>query len=165
MKTKHEDNAAIFAAGCFWGVQAVFDQIDGITKTVVGYTGGHTENPTYHPVCTGTTGHAEAIYILFNTETLSYQQLIDTFFANHNPTTRNQQGPDKGSQYRSAIFYINPEQQNTAEQSIIRLTRNKVFDKPIVTTLEIAGTFYPAEDYHQQYYKKHNVQCQISKPK
>ena len=153
------DNTAIFAAGCFWGVQAVFDNVRGVTHTVVGYTGGNTASPTYEEVCSGSTGHAEAILIEFNPDMVTYKVLLDILFSNHNPTTPNQQGPDIGSQYRSSIFVVNAQQRETATNTILELSHNQSFQSPIVTTIEIAGTFYPAESYHQQYYKKHNIQC------
>lgn len=159
--TTHRTERALFAAGCFWGVQAVFDQIDGVTTTIVGYAGGTTIDPQYQEVCSGNTGHAEAILIEYNCQQITYQQLLDVFFANHNPTTLNQQGPDRGTQYRSAIFYYNDEQKNTAAKTISELNRTGAFDTIIVTTLEKAETFYPAEDYHQKYYQKHAVSCQV----
>lgn len=148
MKTKE----AIFAAGCFWGVQAYFDQVPGVTETVVGYTGGHTENPTYEEVCTHTTGHAEAVEITFDPEEVSYETLIRQFFRMHDPTQLNRQGPDIGDSYRTAIFYLNDEQKEIAER--IKKEVQAEFDKPIVTEITKAGKFYRAEEYHQKFTEK-----------
>lgn len=140
---------AIFAAGCFWGVQFYFDQVPGVTDSVVGYTGGHTENPTYEEVCTHTTGHAEAVEIEFDPQELSYETLVRQFFRMHDPTQLNRQGPDVGDSYRSAIFYIDDVQKAIAEQirDEIQLTHN---DR-VVTQIEPATEFYPAENYHQKF--------------
>ena len=143
---------ATFAAGCFWGVEQTFHQTPGVTKTTVGYTGGTMHNPTYHDVCTGKTGHAEAVEVIFDPAIITYQQLLEVFFDCHNPTTLNRQGPDIGSQYRSAIFYHSAEQQQlaqTAKQELQKTLPN------IVTEIVPATTFYPAEEYHQLYFKKH----------
>jgi methionine-S-sulfoxide reductase len=140
---------AIFAAGCFWGVQFYFDQVSGVTKTTVGYTGGHTKNPTYEEVCTHTTGHAEAVLVEFDSAKVSYEILVKQFFRMHDPTQLNRQGPDVGDSYRSAIFYFSDEQKTTAEK--VKATVQPTFDKPIVTQIEKAGEFYRAEDYHQKY--------------
>lgn len=147
---------AIFAAGCFWGVQAAFDTLPGVLTTVVGYTGGYIENPTYKQVCSGTTGHAEAVRIDFDNRIISYESLLDTFFNIHDPTTLNRQGADIGSQYRSAIFYLDETQKKSAEQTIKALNQNKCFDKKVVTEIVPAGLFYPAESYHQKYIEKQN---------
>lgn len=145
---------ATFAAGCFWGVEEAFRQTQGVTGTAVGYMGGATENPTYQDVCTDTTGHAEVVQVEFNPAEVSYAQLLDLFWTTHNPTTPNRQGPDVGSQYRSAIFYHTGEQQQQAEQSKQSQDASGRFGRPIVTEITAAGTFYRAEEYHQQYLAK-----------
>lgn len=150
---------AIFAAGCFWGIQAVFDTVPGVVSTTVGYTGGKTENPGYREVCNGDTGHAEAVKILYDADFISYEQLLDIFFANHNPTTLNRQGPDIGDQYRSAIFYLTPEQRQEALNKIEELNQSKAYPSPIVTQVVPASEFYPAEQYHQKYFAKQGRSC------
>ncbi len=156
----HKQNKAIFAAGCFWGVQDYFDQIPGVVETVVGYTGGHVQNPTYEQVCTHKTGHAEAIQVVFDAEKVSFETLVRQFFRMHNPTQLNRQGPDIGDSYRSAIFYISDEQKNIAEKIKDELAPN--FDKPIVTELTEASEFYKAEEYHQKYTEKTGIgMCHI----
>lgn len=140
---------AIFAAGCFWGVQFYFDQVPGVTTTSVGYTGGQTENPTYEQVCTHTTGHAEAVLLDFDPEQVSYETLCRQFFRMHDPTQLNRQGPDVGDSYRSAIFYFDDEQKKIAEA--VKAELAGTYKKPIVTQIEPAAKFYPAEDYHQKY--------------
>lgn len=140
---------AIFAAGCFWGVQFYFDQLDGVTKTTVGYTGGHTENPSYEDVCTHTTGHAEAVQLEFDPEKVSYETLVKQFLYMHDPTQVGGQGPDIGDSYRSAIFYID-DSQHEITQKIISESQSH-YDEPIATELTKAGPFYPAEDYHQKF--------------
>lgn len=140
---------ALFAAGCFWGVQYYFDQVPGVLETTVGYTGGHTKNPTYEEVCTHTTGHAEAVLIAFDAKQVSYETLCRQFFRMHDPTQLNRQGPDIGDSYRTAIFYFNDAQRKTAEQ--IKAASQPDFNEPIVTQIEQAGPFYEAEDYHQKY--------------
>jgi peptide methionine sulfoxide reductase msrA/msrB len=140
---------AIVAAGCFWGVQYYFDQVPGVTKTIVGYTGGHTERPSYEEVCTHTTGHAEAVQIEFDPEQVSYETLVQHFFRMHDPTQLNRQGPDVGDNYRSAIFYLNDDQKKVAEK--IRDEVQKDSEKPIVTQITAASPFYEAEAYHQKY--------------
>lgn len=146
---------ATFAAGCFWGVQLEFDRLPGVEQTIVGYTGGHTANPTYQEVCTGTTGHAEVVEITFDPSEVSFLSLLEIFWSKHNPTTLNRQGPDVGSQYRSAIFVHTPEQQRLAENS--RQKAQARFMQPIVTEITAASTFYPAEEYHQHYLKKRGI--------
>jgi peptide-methionine (S)-S-oxide reductase len=143
---------AIFAAGCFWGVQYYFDQVPGVIKTTVGYTGGHTENPTYEEVCTHTTGHAEAVLIEFDPEQVSYEVLLKQFFRMHDPTQLNRQGPDVGDSYRTAIFYFDDKQKIAAEAAKTEAGKN--FDQPVVTEITKAGPFYKAEDYHQKYTEK-----------
>lgn len=140
---------AIFAAGCFWGVQYYFDQVPGVTETVVGYTGGHTEKPSYEDVCSHTTGHAEAIKITFDPSIVSYETLLKQFFRMHDPTQLNRQGPDVGDSYRSAIFYTNEEQKDKAENA--KKSAQASFEDPIVTEITKASEFWPAEDYHQKF--------------
>ncbi len=143
---------AIFAGGCFWGVEHHFDQVPGVISARSGYTGGTTANPTYKEVCTGATGHAEAVEVLFNPRKVSYAQLARLFFEIHDPTQRNRQGPDVGTQYRSAVFYTSDEQREAAE-GLISVLSARGYD--VATQLEPAGEFYPAEDYHQDYFAKH----------
>lgn len=145
---------ATFAAGCFWGVEETFRHIKGVTSTTVGYTGGTKENPSYKDVCTGTTGHAEAVEVEFDPAQVSYRELVAAFFQNHNPTTLNRQGPDVGAQYRSAIFYHDAEQEAEARESIAALEKARIFNRPIVTEVKPAAPFYRAEEYHQQYLAK-----------
>ena len=145
---------AIFAAGCFWGVQTAFDSVDGVYSTQVGYTGGTLINPTYQQVSLGNSGHAEAVEVTYDSEKISYEELLDIFFKTHNPTTRNRQGPDIGRQYRSAIFYLNEAQKQAAVNKIMELNRSGRYKSPIVTEISAAKTFYPAEEYHQNYLKK-----------
>ena len=150
---------AIFAAGCFWGVQAAFDKINGVIKTTVGYTGGNFKNPSYQDVCSHKTGHAEAILIEFNPEIVSYGKLLEIFWKIHDPTTLNRQGLDIGNQYRSAVFYFNEKQKELAIKS--KEKENKKYKNKIVTEITKASKFYPAEDYHQKYYLTHKVVCHI----
>lgn len=148
---------ATFGAGCFWGVEAAFRQISGVTGTAVGYEGGIMENPTYEDVCTDRTGHAEVVQVEFDPEKVSYDQLLNVFWENHNPTTRNRQGPDIGTQYRSVIFYHSPEQKKAAELSRDALEKSGKWKSPIVTEILPAQTFYRAEEYHQQYLEKRGL--------
>lgn len=153
---------ATFGAGCFWGVEALFRQIDGVKDAAVGYAGGKTENPTYEDVCSDTTGHAEVVEVTFDPAEVSYEALLDLFWRNHDPTTRNRQGPDVGSQYRSVVFYHSPEQKLAAEAKLAELENSGRFHRPIVTQIEPAPTFYRAEEYHQQYLAKHGrTHCAI----
>ena len=145
---------AIFAAGCFWGVQLAFDNTPGVVSTEAGYVGGSVEISSYRQVSTGQTGHAEAFEVSFDSDKISYPELLDIFFKIHNPTTQNRQGPDIGTQYRSAIFYLTPEQKQQAEAKIAELERQKTFPAPVVTEIAPAGTFWPAEEYHQKYLQK-----------
>jgi peptide-methionine (S)-S-oxide reductase len=144
---------ATFAGGCFWCQEAVFQPLKGVEQVVSGYLGGRMPNPSYEAVCSGMTGHAEAIQLRFDPEQISYRELLELFFAFHDPTTLNRQGPDEGTQYRSAIFYHSPEQQAEAERMIRELAAAQTFDAPIVTQVVPAETFYPAEQYHQDYYR------------
>ncbi|HTA29809.1 MAG TPA: bifunctional methionine sulfoxide reductase B/A protein [Candidatus Cybelea sp.] len=146
---------AILAGGCFWGMEEIIRKIPGVVKTAVGYSGGNTKDPTYEDVCTGTTGHAEAIQVVFDPARLSYEALLDYFFRMHDPTTLNQQHNDIGTQYRSAIFYASEEQKEAAERVKARWAKSGKFDGPITTEITAATTFYPAEDYHQKYLVKH----------
>ncbi len=144
---------ATFAAGCFWGVEAAFREIEGVVDTGVGYTGGRTADPTYEQVCSGTTGHAEAVEVLFDPQRVSYDQLLSTFWSIHDPTTRDRQGWDIGNQYRSAIYVADAEQERLATTS--RDAHQASQTTPIVTEIDPAATFYRAEDYHQRYFEKH----------
>ena len=148
---------ATFAAGCFWGVEDAFRQVKGVTSTTVGYTGGHTKNPTYKEVCTNQTGHAEVVEVEFNPSEVSYRELLAVFFQSHDPTTLDRQGPDIGTQYRSAIFSHGPEQEAAARDAKAALEKAGVFKRSIVTEIVPAPGFYRAEDYHQQYFEKHGM--------
>ena len=148
---------ATFAAGCFWGVEASFRQIPGVTSTRVGYTGGDFKNPTYKDVCNDRTGHAEAVEVEYDSERVPYEQLLNVFWENHDPTQLNRQGPDFGSQYRSAIFFHTPEQEQAAQESKSKVEKSGQFSRPIVTQIVPAVTFYEAEDYHQQYLEKRGL--------
>ena len=154
-------NKAIFAAGCFWCIQEIYDAMDGVTKTTVGYIGGNTQSPTYEDVCTGDTNHAEAIEIEYDETIIKFETLLNTFWEIHDPTTLNRQGPDVGTQYRSAIFYTNEEQRTKSEESKKNLNINK-FNGKIVTEITKATTFYPAEEYHQHYNLKMKKKYGIS---
>ncbi|WP_417794303.1 peptide-methionine (S)-S-oxide reductase MsrA [Terasakiella pusilla] len=149
-----EYHKATFAAGCFWGVEARFRDQTGVEDAEVGYTAGHKKDPTYREVCTDTTGHAEAVQLVYDPERISYEDLLEVFFNLHDPTTLNRQGPDVGSQYRSGIYYHTDAQQKLAEEAIKSLTERHVFGAPIVTEVLPATTFYRAEEYHQQYFEK-----------
>ena len=148
---------AMFGAGCFWGVEATFRNIKGVTSAAVGYAGGKTKNPTYEEVCRDDTGHAEVVEVEFDPGKVSYNQLLDVFWSNHDSTTLNRQGPDVGTQYRSAIFYYSAEQQAAAEESKAALDQSGRFSRPIVTLIEPAPAFYRAEDYHQRYLEKRGM--------
>lgn len=145
---------ATFGAGCFWGVEEIYRALPGVVNTLVGYEGGNRENPTYENVCSDATGHAEVVQVEYDPEQISYEQLLQVFWDNHNPTTMNRQGPDVGSQYRSVIFFNSPEQQKTAEASAAALAASGKWKQPIVTQIVPAMPFYKAEEYHQQYLKK-----------
>jgi peptide-methionine (S)-S-oxide reductase len=150
---------ATFAAGCFWGVEARFAAIPGVVDAVVGYTGGTTADPTYEDVCSGTTGHAEAVRLQYDPDVVSYEQLVEAFFAMHDPTTEDRQGPDVGSQYRSVIFFHTPQQEATARTVALRLAQSGAYDDPIVTEIVPAGAFWRAEEYHQDYYGPQDVEA------
>jgi len=153
---------ATFAAGCFWGVEATFRQLPGVISTRVGYTGGQTANPSYKDVCTDRTGHAEAVEVEYDPAKLSYDKLLEVFWENHDPTQLNRQGPDWGTQYRSAIFFHTPEQEAAAKASKERLEKSRRFSKSIVTQIVPAVEFFEAEDYHQQYLEKKGLaSCHI----
>jgi methionine-S-sulfoxide reductase len=145
---------AIFAAGCFWGVEEYFSRVKGVIKSESGYTGGNKKNPSYEEVCTGKTGHAESVRVIFDPKVVSYEKLIQHFWEIHDPTSLNKQGNDIGSQYRSAIFYANPEQERTAKTSLEKLAKSGRYSQKIVTEILPAKEFYPAEEYHQDYLKK-----------
>jgi peptide-methionine (S)-S-oxide reductase len=151
---------ATFAAGCFWGVEAAFRRIPGVKDTSVGYTGGNTPDPTYPEVCTGSTGHAEAVKVMFDPAQVTYQQLLEVFWQCHDPTQLNRQGPDVGTQYRSAIFFHSPQQEAAAQASKIQQEKSGRHGKPIVTEIAPAAEYYDAEEYHQQYLEKRGeVRC------
>ena len=148
---------AMFGAGCFWGVEAAFRRVKGVKSTAVGYAGGHVKNPTYHDVCTDTTGHAEVVRVEYDPAVTPYDELLNVFWENHDPTTLNRQGPDVGRQYRSAIFFESPEQEAAARASKERLEKSGRFKRPIVTQIEPAAEFWRAEEYHQQYLEKRGL--------
>jgi len=160
---KKNTETATFAGGCFWCTEAVFDRLKGVSKVTSGYTGGQVPDPTYKQVCEGTTGHAEAVQIVYDPKVITFDQLLDVFFHTHDPTTLNRQGADTGTQYRSSVFYHNEEQKAAAKKVIDALNAAEVFDNPIVTKLEKLGKWYPAEDYHQQYFELNGRQpyCQV----
>jgi peptide-methionine (S)-S-oxide reductase len=153
---------ATLAGGCFWCMEAVFLPLRGVEKVTSGYTGGTVRNPSYREVCTGSTGHAEAVEVTFDPKTISYDELLEIFFALHDPTTKDRQGADIGTQYRSAIFYHSDDQKRRTEAMIERLNKERIFPAPIVTEVVPAGTFFPAEDYHQRYFENNPSQpyCQ-----
>lgn len=153
-KTNSDYELATFAAGCFWGVESLFKQVKGVLETTVGYTGGTASNPTYRQVCTGITGHAEAVQIKYDPKVVSYEELLSLFWRMHDPTTPNRQGPDVGTQYRSVIFYHNEEQRKVAERSKEEFDRSGVYTNKAATQIVPASTFYEAEDYHQDYFEK-----------
>jgi peptide-methionine (S)-S-oxide reductase len=155
----HELKKAYFAAGCFWKVQHVFAGVPGVVRTEVGYMNGKTASPNYEQVCSHTTGHAEAVMVEYDPAKVSYNRLLQTFFTNHDPTTLNRQGPDTGDQYRSAIFYADDQQKQEAEAYKQKLAAEHAFKKPVVTEISKADQFWRAEDYHQDYYKKHGAVC------
>jgi peptide-methionine (S)-S-oxide reductase len=150
---QHTTEVATLAGGCFWCLEAVYDQLKGVEHVESGYAGGHVHNPTYRQVCGGDTGHAEVVQLTFDPQVVSFKDLLDVFFTIHDPTTLNRQGADVGTQYRSAIFFHSPEQKATAEQAIADLNAAKIWGDPIVTEVAPAPTFYMAEDYHQEYFE------------
>ena len=153
---------ATFGAGCFWGVEVTFRNVPGVKDALVGYLGGTLANPTYKDVCTGRTGHAEVVQVEYDPGEVTYDKLLGVFWENHNPTTLNRQGPDVGTQYRSAIFYHTPEQKRLAERSKAQLHASGRFQRPVVTEITEASAFYPAEDYHQRYLEKRGLaSCHI----
>ena len=157
MANDAENKKAVFAAGCFWGVESTFQQMDGVKSTTVGYIGGKVKNPSYELVCTGLTGHAEAVEVEYNPKLISFEKLLDTFFELHDPTTLNRQGPDIGTQYRSAAYFSNDEEKKLIESKISLLNESGKFNSRIVTEIEEITEFYNAEDYHQDYYKKRGI--------
>ena len=154
---------ATFGGGCFWCVEAIYENVEGVSTSISGYEGGHTKNPTYKQITTGTTGHAEVVQLEYNPKVVSYERLLDIFFSTHDPTTLNRQGADRGTQYRSIIFYHNETQKKQAEAAIKRWNESKAYKDPIVTKVEATQTFYPAEDYHQDYFENNPTQgyCRV----
>lgn len=148
---------ATFAAGCFWGIEAAFRRVRGVSDAVVGFIGGHTVEPTYEQVCSGNTGHAEAVEVTFDTTRVTYNELLDAFWKMHDPTQRNRQGPDIGEQYRSAIFFHSPEQEKAARASKAAMQASNKFRSPLATQIVPASTFYRADEYHQRYMEKHGI--------
>lgn len=163
MNVENNMEVATFAGGCFWCTEAVFTELKGVEKVVSGYTGGMIKNPSYKEICTGTTGHAEAIQITFNPKQIAFEDLLEVFFGTHDPTTLNRQGADVGTQYRSEIFYHSQEQKDKAEDYIKFIENEKLYNKPIVTKVSSAVVFYEAEEYHQDYYAENSQQgyCQM----
>jgi peptide-methionine (S)-S-oxide reductase len=159
----HAKEVATLGGGCFWCLEAVFEQMRGVEKVVSGYAGGTVPEPTYEQVCTGQTGHAEVVQITFDPAVISYRTILDVFFVSHDPTTRNRQGADVGTQYRSVVFYHAPEQKRIAEERIAELNAAKIWNAPIVTEVAPLNAFYPAEGYHQGYFRKNPEQsyCQV----
>jgi peptide-methionine (S)-S-oxide reductase len=158
-----KEETAYLAGGCFWCLEAVYDELEGVKDVVSGYAGGHVRNPSYRQVITGATGHAETVRLIFDPDQVSYRDILRVFFTIHDPTTLNRQGADIGTQYRSAIFYTSPEQKTAAEEIIRELETEKVWDDPVVTEMVPIEEFYPAEDYHQEYFKHNPLQpyCQV----
>jgi len=158
MSPSQDAEVATLAGGCFWCLEAVFDELEGVTDVVSGYSGGRVPDPTYEDVCSGRTGHAEAVQITFDPARITFRDLLDVFFTIHDPTTLNRQGADTGTQYRSAIFYHSPDQKAAAEETIARLDADRVWPRPIVTEVTPFEAFYPAEEYHQEYFRHHRFQ-------
>ncbi len=150
--------SATFGGGCFWCLEAVYNELNGVETVVSGYAGGHVANPSYHDISNGTTGHAEVVQITFDPAVIGYKEILDIFFTIHDPTTLNRQGPDSGTQYRSAILYHDSDQRSTAEDVIAEVTENELWDAPIVTEVKPLETFYEAEDYHQKYFDRNPLQ-------
>jgi len=163
MEQNKKTETATFAGGCFWCVEAIYEKLDGVISVTSGYSGGDVVNPTYEQVCTGNTGHAEAAQIVFNPAKISYKDLLEVFWKTHDPTTLNRQGNDIGTQYRSAIFYENNKQKEIAEKYKSKLDKSDIFKNPIVTEIVPLESFYPAENYHQDYYERNKSQpyCQL----
>lgn len=162
IETRSGKEVATLAGGCFWCLEAVYLELNGVEKVVSGYCGGTVPNPTYYQVCEGETGHAEVVQLIFNPQVISYKEILQVFFTIHDPTTLNRQGNDVGTQYRSAIYYHSSEQEQIALETMKEITAAKVWDAPIVTEVTEMGTFYPAEDYHQEYFWRNPYQpyCQ-----
>ncbi|MEK7584395.1 MAG: peptide-methionine (S)-S-oxide reductase MsrA [Patescibacteria group bacterium] len=156
-KAEGKSEVATFGAGCFWHVEEAFRPVKGVLETAVGYMGGSTENPSYEAVCTDKTGHVEVAQVTFDPSIVSFEEILNTYWGNHNPTQMNRQGPDVGTQYRSVVFYHSPEQKAAAERLKVALVASGKFSKPIVTAIEPAQTFYKAEDYHQKYLAKRGL--------
>ena len=158
-----KEQVAVFGGGCFWCIEALFNRLTGVKSAVSGYMGGHVDNPSYRQVCSGDTGHVEVVQVAFDPDQITYKDLLDVFFSVHDPTTENRQGNDVGEQYRSVIFYTSEEQEQQAEEVIATLNATKAFPEPIVTRVEPAAKFHPAEDYHQLYYDNNTTQpyCQF----
>ena len=163
MTKTNQKEAATLGGGCFWCLEAVFTELRGVEKVESGYSGGMMTNPTYQQVCSGTTGHAEVVRVTFDPQVISFKEILEVFFTIHDPTTLNRQGADAGTQYRSAVFYHKPEQKTIAEQVIKEISAAGIWDTPIVTEVAPFKAFYPAEDYHQEYYKNNSAQpyCQV----
>jgi peptide-methionine (S)-S-oxide reductase len=163
MNESSGSETAVLAGGCFWCLEAVYELLRGVEEVESGYAGGHVSNPSYEAVCSGTTGHAEVVRARFDPNEISFRDLLNVFFTIHDPTTLNRQGADVGTQYRSAIFYASPEQRETAESVIADLADQRLWDAPIVTEVTPLDTFYPAEDYHREYYRRNEYQpyCQV----
>lgn len=164
MIDQNKNQIAVFAGGCFWCTEAIFKRLKGVIEVLPGYSGGNVENPTYEQVCSGKTGHAEAIQIEFDSTIISYEKLLEIFFYTHDPTTKDRQGNDIGTQYRSVVFYNSDEQEEKAEKFIEDLEKNKVFNSPILTAIEPLGRFYIAEDYHKNYFdnNKNTLYCNLT---
>lgn len=158
-----QTQTATLAGGCFWCLEAVYDNLQGVIDVVSGYSGGHVPDPTYHEVTSGRTGHAEVVQVIFNPKEISFQEILEVFFSIHDPTTLNRQGADVGTQYRSAVFYHTPEQKQITEQVIADLENHNIWGRPIVTQVVSFEAFYPAEDYHQEYFANNPYQpyCQV----
>lgn len=161
LQNQQMNEKATFAAGCFWGIEAAFRQTPGVLDAIAGYTGGHTVDPTYQQVCSGRTGHAESVEVTFDPAVVPYEKLLDSFWAMHDPTQRDRQGPDVGTQYRSAIFVQSPQQEAAALAS--RETLQRTLGRPIVTEIVAAGPFYRAEEYHQRYFERHAIACRVAR--
>lgn len=157
MASDTDNRKAVFAAGCFWGVESTFQQMNGVKSTTVGYIGGKVKNPSYELVCTGLTGHAEAVEVVYDPNEVSFEKLVDTFFELHDPTTLNRQGPDIGTQYRSAAYFSSEDEKQIIESKINSLNESGKYNSKVVTEVETISDFYDAEEYHQDYYKKRGI--------